>query len=82
MDPSRVREEVSPPQVESHESDAPSPVDESDEILNLMRTFNASRRDTSISGQEENFDSELRRDPTKRLNSLVLMPNQDRETVI
>ena len=63
---------------------APSPVAELNKTLNIARAFNTIRRDASNSGQkvEENLGSVLRKDLTRRLNSLVLVSGQDRESVI
>ena len=87
MDPSQKQEEASPLKVGSLDSDAglaPSPVAELNETLKIARAFNTIRRDASNSGQkvQENLGSVLRKDLTRRLNSLVLVSGQDRESVI
>ena len=84
MDPSQEQEEASPLTVESLDSDAvlaPSPIAELNKTLNLARAFNTLKRDASNSGQkvQENLSSVLRKDLIKRLNSLVLVPSQDRD---
>ena len=87
MDPSQKQEEASPSTVETLDSDAvlpPSPLAELNETLNIARAFNTIRRDASNSGLkvQENLGSVLRKDLTRRLNSLVLVSSQDRESVI
>ena len=54
------------------------------ETLDLARSFKTIRRDASIAGQEvtKNLDTVLQRDLKRRLNSLVLISEQDRESVI
>ena len=85
MDPSRKQEEVSPNTVEREDSDPPaSPIAELNETLNIARAFNTIRRDATNSGVkvQENLSSVLRKDLSRRLNSLVLVTSQDRESVI
>ena len=85
MDPSQDQEEASPNKVEAQESVPPaSPIAELNETLNIARAFNTIRRDANNSGVkvQENLSSVLRKDLSKRLNSLVLVTSQDRESVI
>ena len=86
-DLSPEQEEASPFTVESLDFDAglaPSPIAELNKTSNVARAFNTITRDASNSGQkvQENLSSVLRKDLTRRLNSLVLVPSQDRESVI
>ena len=87
MDPSQEQEEASPSTVETLDSDAvlpPSPLAELNETLNIARAFNTIRRDASNSGQkvQENLGSVLQKDLSRRLNSLILVSSQHRESVI
>ena len=85
VDPSQEQEELSPTKVESQQTDPPvSPIAELNETLNLARAFNTIRRDANNSGVkvQENLNSVLRKDLSRRLNSLVLITSQDRESVI
>ena len=61
-----------------------SHIAELNETLNLVRAFNTIRRDANNSGAkvQETLNSVLHKDPPKRLNSLVLVTSQDRESVI
>ena len=54
------------------------------EALDIARSFKTYRRDASTSGQEisQNLDSVLHKDLSRRLDSLVLIPSQNRESVI
>ena len=84
MDPSQDKEKKSSPkEAESPRSETSSPKDTS-EVLDIARSFKTYRRDASTSGQEvsKNLDSVLHRDLSRRLDSLVLIPSQDRESVI
>ena len=84
IDPNREQEENSPRQTESQEPDASSPVYELNKALNLTRAFNKIKRVENSSDQEtqEILESVLQKDLSKRLNSLVLISNRDRESVI
>ena len=68
---------------EVHKEEVSSPREISD-TLDLARSFKTIRRDASISGQEvtKNLDSVLQRDLRRRLDSLVLISDQDKESVI
>ena len=85
VDPSQNTEDVSPKKVEREGNDPPaSPIVELNETLNIARAFNTIRRDATNSGQkvQVNLGSVLKKDLTRRLNSLVLISGQDRESVI
>ena len=85
MDPNQEQEEVSHSQeADSKDSGAPSPISELNETLNITRAFSTIRREASKSGHDiqENLDSVLQKDLRRRLKSLVLIPSQDRESVI
>ena len=60
-----------------------SPKELSD-TLDLARSFKTIRKDANIAGQEvnKNLDTVLKRNLRRRLNSLVLIPNQDKELEI
>ena len=57
---------------------------ELNDTLNLARSFKTIRKDVKIAGQEvnKNLDTVLKRDLRRRLDSLVLIPNQDKELEI
>ena len=84
MDPSQDKEKKpSPEEAEGSEIEISSPK-ELNEALDIARSFKTYRRDASTSGQEisQNLDSVLQKDLSRRLDSLVLIPSQDRESVI
>ena len=84
----RQKQEKAPPFVEvegeSFRGSEATGLKELSEALDIARAFKTIRRDASISGQEidENLDSVLHKQLSKRFNSLVLIPSQDRESVI
>ena len=85
VDPNQEQEEVSHSQeADSKDSGALSPISELNETLNITRAFSTIRREASKSGLDiqENLDSVLQKDLKRRLKSLVLIPSQDRESVI
>ena len=85
VDPSQDLEKVtSQEEVEEVQKAKISSSKEINDTLDLARSFKTIRRDASISGQDvkKNLDSVLRRDLKRRLDSLVLIPDQDRESVI
>ena len=57
---------------------------ELNDTLDLARSFKTIRKDVKIAGQEvnKNLDTVLKRDLRRRLDSLVLIPNQDEELEI
>ena len=86
MDPSQDQEKAESPQEieeEIQKKKVSSPKELSD-TLDLARSFKTIRRDASISGQEvtKNLDSVLQKDLKRRLDSLVLLSDQDKESVI
>ena len=84
----RQNQEKAPPFVEvegeSFRGSEATGLKELSEALDIAKAFKTIRRDASISGQEidENLDSVLHKQLSKRFNSLVLIPSQDRESVI
>ena len=85
MDPSQDLEKAtSQEEVEEVQKAEVSSPKEINDTLDLARSFKTIRRDASISGQDvkKNLDSVLQRDLKRRLDSLVLIPDQDRESVI
>ena len=81
VDPSQDQEKSYPE--EGLKEKVSSPKELSD-TLDLARSFKTIRRDASISGQKvtKNLDSVLQRDLKRRLDSLVLISDQDKESVI
>ena len=85
MDPSQdLQKATSQEEVEEVQKAEVSSPKEINDTLDLARSFKTIRRDASISGQDvkKNLDSVLQRDLKRRLDSLVLIPDQDRESVI
>ena len=87
MDPSQDQEKAESPQEieeEKGQKEKVSSPKELSDTLDLARSFKTIRRDASISGQEvtKNLDSVLQRDLRRRLDSLVLISDQDKESVI
>ena len=83
VDPNQNQEEVSHSQeAESKDCGALSPISELNETLNITRAFSTIRREASKSGLDIQENLVLQKDLKRRLKSLVLLPSQDRESVI
>ena len=85
VDSGQDQEGASPTKIVSEESDAAARlVAELNETLKFAKAYNTIRRDASNSGLElqENLGSVLQKNLSRRLNSLVSVRSQDRETVI
>ena len=85
VDSGQDQEGASPTKIVSEESDATARlVAELNETLNFAKAYKTIRRDASNSGLElqENLGAVLQKNLSRRLNSLVSVTSQDRETVI